>query len=267
MPQPPAKQCVRASFERAAPFYDAAAGVQRQVGEHLLAGLVAEIEKMPANALSTLPGDMLDAGCGTGYAAHGLRQHWPTARITATDFAPAMLALARPEADFCLAADIEALPFVSESFDTWWSNLTIQWCTARTVFNEAARVLRHGGRLAVSTLAPGTFHELRTAFSSVDPYRHTLPFCEPETIKAALVEAGFHSITLRREVFSVHYPDLKTLLRAVKAIGANQIGSGARQGLMGRAAWQALEAAYEQQRTDAGLPASYDVIFCYAEKE
>ena len=36
---------------------------------------------------------------------------------------------------------------------------------------------------------------------------------------------------------------------------------------MGRAAWQQLEAAYEQYRTPAGLPASYDVILAYAKKK
>jgi malonyl-CoA O-methyltransferase len=266
MPQPPAKQCVRASFDRAAASYDAAAGLQRQVGERLLARFPVEISDAPGRALAIAPGSILDAGCGTGYASRLLRQHWPSARITAADFAPTMLALARHDADNCLAADIEALPFVAQSFDLWWSNLTLQWCTASKVFGEAARVLRHGGRLAVSTLAPGTFHELREAFRGVDPYRHTLTFSEPEQISAALAEAGFQRIALSRETVHVHYPDLKTLLRAVKAIGANQVGDGVRKGMMGRAAWQALQTAYERQRTGNGLPVSYDVIYCYAEK-
>ncbi|MBV5333374.1 methyltransferase domain-containing protein, partial [bacterium] len=167
--------------------------------------------------------------------------------------------LARQEADYCLAADIEALPFAADSFDTWWSNLTLQWCTARNVFDEAARVLRHGGRLAVSTLAPGTFHELRTAFSAIDPYRHTLAFSTPDEIGAALAAAGFHSIALSRETLNVYYPDLKTLLRAVKAIGANRIGSGRRKGMMGRTAWQALEAAYDNDDMQACIDT--DVAF------
>ena len=64
----------------------------------------------------------------------------------------------------------------------------------------------------------------------------------------------------------MHYPDLKTLLRAVKAIGAHNVGEGGRNGMMGRDAWKKLEAAYEQFREPAGLPASYDVIFVYASK-
>jgi len=256
MPLLPPKQRVRASFERAAPSYDAAAVLQRLVCERLLAGF----------ALPAPTPDILDAGCGTGYGARLLRAHRPAARLTAADFAPAMLELARHDADACCAADIEALPFADLTFDAWWSSLTVQWCDARRVFSEAARLLRPGGRLAVSTLGPGTFGELREAFSGIDRYRHTLSFSEPAAIGDALAAAGLSQIELRRETLTLHYPDLKTLLRAVKAIGANAVGAGARGGLMGRHAWQALEAAYEAQRTAAGLPASYDVILAYASK-
>ena len=253
----PTKQRVRESFDRAAASYDAAAVLQRQVCELLLAGLELPIDSGPA---------ILDAGCGTGYGARLLRSRWPTAHLTVADFAPAMLDLARDAADACFAADIEMLPFSNQRFDAWWSSLTIQWCATDTVFAEAARVLRPQGRLAVSTLGPGTFHELRAAFSKVDRYRHTLPFSEPTAIGEALRGAGFSAIALRREALTLHYPDLKTLLRAVKAIGANAVGEGARSGMMGRNAWQALEAAYEAQRTPEGLPATYDVILGYAER-
>jgi len=257
----PAKQRVRASFDRAAATYDAAAVLQRQVCERLLAAFELPAFELPAAAPA-----ILDAGCGTGYGARLLRARWPLAHLTVADFAPAMLDLARGAADACYAADIEALPFNAQCFDAWWSSLSIQWCDAATVFAEAARVLRPQGRLAVSTLGPGTFHELRSAFSGVDRYRHTLPFSEPAALGAALQGAGFSGIALRRETLTLHYPDLKTLLRAVKAIGANPVGAGARSGMMGRTAWQALEAAYENQRTPDGLPATYDVILGYAER-
>lgn len=252
----PTKQRVRDSFDRAASSYDGAAIVQRQVCERLL-GLL----DLPAPAPR-----ILDAGCGTGYGARLLRARWPQAHITAVDFAPAMLALARPHAEQCCAADIEALPLPGACLDAWWSSLSIQWCDAERVFAEAARVLRPGGRLAVSTLAPGTFAELRAAFSGIDHYRHTITFAQPQAIADALAGAGFSHIALHRATLTMHYPDLKALLRAVKAIGANPVGGGARSGLMGRATWQALQAAYEHQRTPAGLPASYDVLLCTAEK-
>lgn len=257
MLQPTIKQRVRGSFDRAAVTYDSAAVVQRRVCERLLDELGCPL---------SVPTTILDAGCGTGYGSRLLHTRWPDAQITCVDFAPAMLGLARRDTETCLAADIEKLPILAACFDLWWSSLTIQWCDAETVFTEAMRVLKLGGKLAVSTLGPDTFHELRDAFSGVDHNRHTLPFSEPDDIEQALMHAGFDRIVLRRETHIVHYHDLKTLLRAVKAIGAHNVGEGGRSGMMGRAAWQRVESAYECYRQPEGLPASYDVVLAFAEK-
>jgi malonyl-CoA O-methyltransferase len=256
MPLLPSKPRVRESFARAAASYDDAALLQRQVGEQLL----ADFAPLPE------PATIIDAGCGTGFGCRLLRARWPSANITAVDFATTMLAVARKDADTCLAADIEALPCSDESFSTWWSNLTVQWCDNGRVFAEARRVLRPGGQLALSTLGPETFSELREAFTGIDRHRHTLSFSEPEAIGTALTLAGFAEVRLQRQTINMHYPDLKTLLRAVKGIGANSVGEGARSGLLGRSAWQRVQAAYEQYRTSAGLPARYDVILAYARK-
>ena len=256
MPQSPIKQRVRDSFDRAAATYDGAAVVQRRVCDRLLE------ECHPG----LVPARILDAGCGTGYGAGQLRKRWPQAHITGIDFAPAMLALAGPATDCCQAADIEKLPFADASFDLWWSSLSIQWCSADTVFSEAARVLAPGGQVAFSTLCTDTFAELRAAFSGVDRHRHTLPFDEPAAIEAALARAGLRNIQLLRERHTVHYPDLKSLLRSIKAIGAQNVGEGGRSGMMGRVAWQQVQAAYEQFREPEGLPASYDVLLGYARK-
>lgn len=254
MPQPSLKQRVRESFDRASLTYDAAAVVQRQVCARLCDELT----------VSGAPGRILDAGCGTGHGARLLRARWPSCRITGVDFAPAMLEIARHATDACLSADIEALPFADHSFDLWWSSLAIQWCDPDQVFREAARVLQAGGQLALSTLGQGTFAELRAAFAGVDHHRHTLPFATPETVETALAGAGFRHIRVLREQHAVFYPNLKALLRSVKDIGAHTVGEGARTGMLGRSAWQRVEAAYEAYRTPQGLPASYDVFLCYA---
>ncbi len=248
------KQRARASFDRAAASYDAAAIVQRRACDMLLGSLNPE----------TPPARILDAGCGTGFGARILRQRWPQAHITGADFAPTMVERARPAMDACFTADIERLPMPAQCFDLWWSSMSIQWCDTNAVFAEARRVLCPGGWLAVSTLGPNTFHEIREAFSSIDAYRHTLRFSAPDAIAAALDSAGFTQIELWRERCAIYYPDLKTLLRAVKAIGAQNVGEGGRGGMMGRAAWHKVESAYERFRTAEGLPASYDILFAYA---
>jgi malonyl-CoA O-methyltransferase len=258
MPTASIKQRVRDAFDRAAATYDGAAVVQRRACERLQEELIWEGNDSPGN--------ILDAGCGTGYGAGRLRQRWPEARIAGIDLAPAMLVLARKDMDHCQAADIEKLPFAPASFDLWWSNLSIQWCDARAAFREAARVLGPGGKIAFSTLCPGTFAELRAAFSDVDRHRHTLPFNEPEALRNALEQAGLRDIRLILEKHTVFYPDLKTLLRSIKDIGAQNVGEGGRHGMMGRAAWGKVVTAYEQFRTPDGLPASYSVLLGYAKK-
>ena len=254
MPPVLTRQRVRESFDRAAASYDEAAIVQRQVCQLLLDDF------RPA----TTPDSILDAGCGTGYGIGLLQRQWPAAQIIAVDFAPAMLAAARRSVDLCIAADIEALPCRDASCSTWWSNLTVQWCDPEAVCREAHRVLRPHGELALSTLGPATFAELREAFASIDQHRHTISFSQPEAVAEALRRAGFAGIRLHRQTVSEHYPDLASLLRAVKDIGANAVGDGARSGMLGRRAWQRVQAAYERHRARDGLPARYDVSLAYA---
>lgn len=269
----PAKHLVRAGFSRAARSYDAAAALQRTVCERLLDVTTA-----------VAPRTILDAGCGTGYGAQLLKAHWPKACVVAADFAPAMLEFAangakRAEsvqsagndahgagANACCAADIEALPFAPAIFDLWWSSLTVQWCSPELVFAEAFRVLRPGGRLALSTLGGETFAELRAAFAEVDGHAHTLDFGAAERLATCAEAAGFRNVRTQRKMLALHYPDLRALLTAVKAIGANTLGPGRRRGMMGKETWQRLQASYERHRCAAGLPACYDVILLTAEK-
>ncbi|HJV92216.1 MAG TPA: malonyl-ACP O-methyltransferase BioC [Azonexus sp.] len=245
----PPKTRIRQSFERAAPTYDSAAAIQRGICDLLLASLPAG----PA------PARLLDAGCGTGHALSLLSKRFPEAAPLALDFSPAMLHRVAPPADR-LAGDLEHLPLADGCVDLYWSSLAVQWCELPRVLAEARRVLRPNGQLALASLGPDTFHELRHAFAGVDSYRHTLAFHTPGEIAAMARAAGFAAIEVHQETRTAHYADFKTLLRAVKAIGANQLGDGRRTGLMSRSTFAAAETAGETLRTPAGLPLTYDVV-------
>lgn len=250
----PAKSRVRRSFERAAPTYDSAAEVQRRICDRLLASL-------PAVSAARV----LDAGCGTGYAVAPLRARFPAADILALDLSSAMLARC-PPACTRLAGDLENLPLADASLDLYWSSLAVQWCELAAVLREAARCLRPGGQLAIATLAPGTFAELRHAFSGIDGHAHTLAFHAADAVLAIAGAAGFSDAVIETRHEQAFYPDFIRLLKAVKAVGANQLGDGRRTSLLSRDAFARAEAACERLRQPAGLPLTYDVVFLLARK-
>lgn len=252
MTKPP-KHRIRASFERAAPTYDSAATIQRRICRQLSSGLPESLR------VSRL----LDAGCGTGFALPLLQQRFPTAHSVALDLSAGMLRqIAAPACR--LAGDLEHLPLADGSFDLYWSSLAVQWCDLGQTLAEARRVLRPRGHLALATLGPETFHELRTAFADADDYRHTLHFHGAAEAGWLAASAGLAAVDVQKGRETAWYPDFKSLLRAVKAIGANQIGSGRRPGLMSRAAFARAEAACESLRCANGLPLSYDIIYLHA---
>jgi len=252
---PPPKSRIRQAFERAAPTYDGAAAIQRDVCHALLATL----------ADAAPPGVLLDAGCGTGYALPLLAERFPVAGRLALDLSPAMLGRVGAPC-WRLAGDLERLPLADACVDLYWSSLAAQWCELPLALAEARRVLRPGGRLALATLGPETFGELRAAFAGVDAYRHTLSFHAPEDIAGIAAAAGFAGIAVGRRRHLAHYADFRALLRAVRAIGANQLGEGRRRGLLGRAAFAKAEAAAERGRAAAGLPLTYDVLILGARR-
>ena len=250
----PSKARIQQSFERAAPTYDSAAAIQRRICTRLA-------EALPDIA----PARLLDAGCGTGYAQADLQARFPDAHRVALDLSPGMLQ--RVSLPCCrVAGDLEHLPLTDNSLDLYWSSLAVQWCDLAIALREAQRTLRPGGVIALASLGPATFHELRHAFADVDEHRHTLAFHSPAEIRQLASAAGLAAIEIKKSTEIAHYADFKTLLRAVKAIGANQLGDGRRTSLMSRTSFQRAEAACEQLRVPAGLPLTYDVIYLYARK-
>lgn len=248
----PSKSRIRQSFERAAHTYDGAAEVQRRICDSMASHAFLAESPQKFNQI-------LDAGCGTGYAQHLLQIRFPEAQFLALDISVAMLTqITLP----ChqVAADLENLPLAQHSIDLYWSSLALQWCDLNQSLREAKRVLKPDGSLLISTLGPMTFHELDTAFTGVDRHRHTLEFHSPTEVAQCAQNAGFSSIQISRHSHTIYYPDFRALLLAVKAIGANLVGTGRRQGLMTASAFTKANLAYENQRTPAGLPLSYDII-------
>ena len=257
---------VRRAFSRASASYDAAAALQHEVEGRLLESLDYLEDRVP--------GTVLDLGCGPGHAAAAMRRRWPRARIVAMDLALPMLRQARPRAGWNplqkpierINADARALPLADDSVDVLFCNLCLQWVEdLAAVFAGFRRVLRPDGLLLVSTFGPDTLQELREAFATADDrVPHVSPFASIAQFGDALVHAGFRDPVLDRDAFVHGYDDLPALMRELRAIGATNALAGRRHTLTGKARFARAADAYERERRDGRLPATWEVIYAHA---
>jgi malonyl-CoA O-methyltransferase len=264
------KRLMRRAFERAAPSYDAAALLQREVGQRL-------VERLDWVKLA--PARVLDAGCGTGGISRALALRYPEAQVLGLDIAAGMLRMAHQaepwwrrklpflsrHAPLYVGGDLERLPLADSSVQLLCSNLALQWSNdLAATFAELRRVLAPGGLLMFSTFGPDTLRELRQAFAGLDAYTHVNRFMDMHDIGDELTYAGFATPVVDMEFITLTYTDLMSLLRELKAIGAHNVTTGRGHGLMGKNAWRGMLANYEKLRRDGRLPATYEVIYGHA---
>ena len=271
---------VRRSFERAAVTYDAAAVLQREIGQRM-AERLALVKLDPAT--------VVDAGCGTGEALAELGARFPGAFLVGVDFALPMLALARGRAASSsahgsivarllgakarsarvavLCADFLRLPLASGSFEMVWSNLALHWVNDPAIaFAEFHRVLRVGGLLTFTTFGPDTLQELRSAFSTVDRATHVNRFIDMHDLGDLLVSTGFAEPVMDMEKLTVTYADAAALARDLKDTGERNATLGRPRGLTGRRRWQGMLQALERFRRDTRIPATFEVVYGHAWK-
>ncbi|HSJ79727.1 MAG TPA: malonyl-ACP O-methyltransferase BioC [Thiobacillus sp.] len=282
---------VRRAFDHAAATYDAHAVLQREVCDRLLARL---------DFMTLQPGRVLDVGSGTGYGLAHLRARYAEAELCALDIAPAMLAAARarlPQPGWVqralqrltpcvlgtararggipcghpsppthlMCADMDRLPLAPNSMNLVWSSLALQWAhDLEATLKGFHQVLAPGGLLMFATFGPDTLKELRAAFLSIDDAPHVNRFIDLHDIGDMLIHAGFASPVMEMEMLTLTYADLKTLMRDLKGIGAHNAATTRRRGLLGKSAWARLEQAYESQRLEGRLPATFEVIYGHA---
>ncbi len=269
------KRAIRRSFEAAAASYDDAAFLQQEIARRLDDHL---------DGMKITPGLILDAGCGTGFAASLLKARYPGADLLGLDLAHAMtlraneqhgrpagwrglLSRLKPGSNtfHVLCADIERLPLARNSLDMVWSSLALQWVgEPATAFREARRVLKPEGLFIFATFGPDTLMELRAATADLDGHQHVNRFIDMHDLGDALVHAGFANPVMEMERVTLTYEQLPGLLKELKAIGAHTVLEDRRTGLMGKSEWKRLAENYERFRQDGRLPATYEVIYGHA---
>lgn len=263
------KARVRASFDRAARSYDAAAVLQAEVRQRMLSRL---------DLVKLVPGTILDAGCGTGHGSRELAARFKGSHTLSLDLAMGMLLVTRAAQprlqrwlglgrQSLLGGDIERLPLADASVGLVWSNLAIQWCNdLDRAFGEMQRVLRPEGLLSFSTFGPDTLKELRAAASADAEHVHVSRFIDMHDIGDALVRAGFSAPVLDVEQFTLTYDDVLAVMRDLKAIGAHNAAAGRARGLQGKGFLRGLTERYERYRDQGKLPATFEVVYGHAWK-
>ena len=254
---------VRRGFDRAAAGFDAAAALPGEVRARLLGSLDYLDD--------TVPAVVLDLGSGTGHAAAAMKKRWPKSQVLALDLSLPMLRQSRGQAGWWrpftrLCADAHALPLADGSVDLVFANLSLAWMEdLPAVFAGLRRVLRPGGLLLCSSFGPETLGELQAAFTGEHEPPQPVPLLPIAGFGDAMVAAGFRDPVLDRDLFTLTWPDLRALLRELRATGMGNALARRRRGLTGRGRFAAASAACEALRDEQGrLPSTWEVIYAHA---
>ncbi|UXY15503.1 methyltransferase domain-containing protein [Chitiniphilus purpureus] len=197
--------------------YDQVSDLQYEHGQFLLAGL----QLRPGEAL-------LDVGCGTGRLAQLAARHHvgPGGRVVGVDPLPLRIALAQaralPQLSFAVARGEDLSAFDDQSFDAVLLNSVYHWLPDKApVLAEIARVLRPGGRVAISSASRERPHDIQHLIAQVltdaglgrsqgggsTPYRVT-----HAELAGQLETAGLLVDQIRLRRFADHFPDIDAVL-------------------------------------------------------
>ena len=256
------KKAIRQSFDRAASSYDHHAVLQREIESRLLERI--EFRRHEPEAI-------LDLGCGTGSASRTLSAQFPQSSVIALDWAPAMLKNAGkvpgPESVPLpglnrVCADMHSLPLAVRSVDLVFSNLALQWSyDLPAVFREFRRIMNADAMLVFTCFGPDTLHELKQSWRAVDDLPHVNDYPDMHDIGDELLAAGFREPVMDAERLTLEYPDVMSLMRELKGIGAHNVASERLNGQTGKSRLERMLQAYEQFRRGDRYPASYEIIY------
>ncbi|WP_217913465.1 class I SAM-dependent methyltransferase [Miltoncostaea marina] len=157
---------IAAGWDRSAAAYDDVLDANRRGAERL----VAALPDAPYR-------EVVDVGCGTGFASWAMARRAGARRLTGVDVAPAMVerylerlgGLPGVAVD-AVVAPADAMPLPAASADAVVSAMALHWMPDRAGAVAAmARLLRPGGTLGVLCSGAGADGEYRDLIAGLDP--------------------------------------------------------------------------------------------------
>lgn len=249
--QPAPIGAVRRQFLKSLDTFDEHAAVFHAVSDRLLGRL---------ELLAIEPLRVLDLGCRTGYQLAALSQRYPGAVIVGADPAPgkppqlprswpSWLRRSQQPAPFRIACDPHELPFANGSFDLVVSNMLLPWChSPHRVFEEVARILANDGAFMFTSAGPDTLMEYRRSWASIDSHLHGFGLIDMHDVGDTMMAAGFAAPVLDRDNLVVDYPDIASIQKELRCLGAANLATGRRPGLMSHSAGVKLAANVDSGR-------------------
>ena len=217
------------------------------------------------------PSRILDVGAGTGICSRLLARCYRSARVISLDCSTPMLRVARSRGPRWFSkrafacGDGESLPVADGTIDLLVSSLMLPSCASPdATLAEFQRVLKPGGLLMFSSLGPDTLRELRESWMAVDRDVHVHAFIDMHDLGDALLRAGLRDVVMDTERVTGRYQDVATLMSELKRLGVSNAARGCRMGLTTSTRLAAMATEYERFRSDATLPASFEVVFGHA---
>ncbi|MDN6320293.1 MAG: malonyl-ACP O-methyltransferase BioC [Marinobacter sp.] len=265
-PQLASKADIARGFGNARATYEGASRLQRLMGNTMLEIVQSQTRQ------SGFSGRVLDLGCGTGWYTRKLAENGPAFFVMGMDLSPDMVAHAGANASPDIAwvtADAEAIPLPNQSCDLIFSNLMIQWCANPVeVLRECRRVLKPGGRLAVSTLLEGTLRELDQAWRLADPGQTHINRFEPEAVFREAVSRELPGAEIETRNLRLPYASPLALAAELKQLGAGYKQAGRRRTLTAPSRLRAMCQHYPKPETgpaepQSGVMASYEAAWVY----
>ncbi len=169
---------------------------------------------------------LLDIACGSGLSLElaAIRG----AEVAGIDASSRLVAIARdrlPRADVQIG-DMNDLPWPDASFDVVTSFRGL-WATTTDALAEARRVLRPGGRIAVTTwghvkVSPGFWALTPFALAPEDKVRaqaEMKSLGRPGVGEQILADAGFDDVRRHSVPFAWEFPDAETFARMIASTG------------------------------------------------